>query len=228
MDLSQLKWLKNVKDQGRWAYSVPDDMAIPGTNIFCLHWRNYKDKPNAKEPLKGDLMLLIQGARVTHIVELLDDEVYENKEAEWNIYRIVKAIWMPKNNFNWDKLPGYIEVFGYEDIVFDGLAHRLFDENRMYTFHQHWKPLGGLPAFQKHLGDILINASKIPKQIIGTFNDQPLRYIRSEGSGTELLDIVTIGDCPDENFLQGLWRWVQTDGQIVVDEQALNRARTQV
>ncbi|MEH2388699.1 MAG: hypothetical protein V7K14_23615 [Nostoc sp.] len=30
-----------------------------------------------------------------------------------------------------------------------------------------------------------------------------------------------------KNFLQGLWRWVQTDGQIVVDEQALNRARTQ-
>lgn len=162
MDLSQLKWLKNVRDKGCWAYSKPDDMAIPGTKIFCLHWRDPRDKPNAEDPLKGQLMLLIQRAKVTHIVELLDDEVYDNKEAEWNIYRIVKAIWMPNNNFDWEKLPGYKEVFGYEDIVFDGLAHTLFDEDKMPKFHEHWKPLGGLPAFQKHLGDILTNPSEIP------------------------------------------------------------------
>jgi hypothetical protein len=93
MDLSQLKWLKNVKPDQGWAYDKLNEMPIPEARIFRLNWR--KDKDNAQKPLKGDLIALVQSAKVTHLVELLDDVVYGNAEKEWGIYRVVKAVWMP-------------------------------------------------------------------------------------------------------------------------------------
>ncbi len=80
MDLSQLKWLKNVKPDQGWAYNKLDEMPIPEARIFRLHWRSQDDKANAQKPLKGDLVVLVQSARGTHIVEMLDDVVYENTE----------------------------------------------------------------------------------------------------------------------------------------------------
>ena len=41
-----------------------------------------------KKSSKGDLMILLQRAKVTHIVECLDDEVYDNSLDEWSIYRV--------------------------------------------------------------------------------------------------------------------------------------------
>jgi hypothetical protein len=81
MDLSQLKWLKNVKPDEGWAYNI-HEMPIREARIFCLHWRTQDHKDNAQQPLKGDLIALVQSARVTHIVELLDDVVYESTEKE--------------------------------------------------------------------------------------------------------------------------------------------------
>lgn len=61
--------------------------------------------------------------------------------------------------------------------------------------------------------------------IIGTFNDQPLHFVRTQGIGEDQLDVVTIGDFPDETFLQGLPRWIQDTSQLSVDEAALTKAR---
>lgn len=159
MDLSQLKWLKNVRTDQGWAYEKLHEMPIPEARIFRLHWRSQDDKANAQQPLKGDLVALVQSARVTHIVELLDDAVYENAEKEWGIYRVVKAVWMPSEGLDWLHLPHQKEIFGIEDLPPDGIAHDLSRADRMYQFNQYWKDLGGLQGFQQHLSKILIQIS---------------------------------------------------------------------
>jgi hypothetical protein len=151
MDLSQLKWLKNVKPDQGWAYDK--EMAVPEAKIFRLNWR--KDKDNAQQPFKGDLMALVQSAKVTHIVELLDDVVYGNAEQEWGIYRIVQAVWMPPEGFDWWNLPHQKEIFGVEDLPPDGDAHDLSRTDRMHQFNQYWQDREGLKGFQQHLVTIL-------------------------------------------------------------------------
>lgn len=155
MDLSQLKWLKNVKPNQGWAYDKLNEMAIPEAKIFRLHWRSQDAKANAQKPLKGDLIALVQLARLTHIVELLDNVVYENTEKEWGIYRVVQAVWMPNKVSDWSTLPSQKDIFGIEDLPPDGSVHDLSREDRMYQFNQHWKNLEGLQGFQEHLNKIL-------------------------------------------------------------------------
>lgn len=157
MDLSKLKWLKNVKPDQGWAYDKPNEMPIIEARIFCLHWRRQEDKANAQQPLKGELVALVQQARVTHIVELVDDVVYENAEKEWDIYRVVKAVWMPPEKFDWWKLPHQKEVFGVEHLPQNGLVHKVPTDGMLQS--QHWKDLEGLQGFQQHLDKILTQIS---------------------------------------------------------------------
>ena len=44
MDLSELKWLKNVKPDQGWAYERLNEMSIPEARIFRLHWKNQAPK----------------------------------------------------------------------------------------------------------------------------------------------------------------------------------------
>jgi hypothetical protein len=157
MDLSQLNWLKNVKAQSserQWAYEL-NDMSIREAKIFCLNWRSIRDIENAKKPLKGDLMLLLQQAKVTHIVEFLDHEVYKRGQSYWDLYRVVKAIWMPPDGLDWNHLPHQREIFGFDYVVGNGSAHSLVDKSKMPQFHQHWE----LPTFQNHLVEVLTQIS---------------------------------------------------------------------
>jgi hypothetical protein len=75
IDLSKFKWTKNVKWDEDWAYEPhrgrPGSMAIPEARIFCLEWK-LNSQENAKKPHKGELILLHQRAKVTHIAEFLD------------------------------------------------------------------------------------------------------------------------------------------------------------
>ena len=66
MDLSKLKWLKNVRPDQGWAYDKLNEMPIPEAKIFRLHWRTQDCKANAQQTPKGDLIALVQLARVTH------------------------------------------------------------------------------------------------------------------------------------------------------------------
>jgi hypothetical protein len=155
MDLSQLKWLKNVRHPVEgWAYEKLNEMQIPEAKIFRLHWKSQEDK-TAEDPRKGDLMVLVQQAKVTHVVELLDNEVYKTEEEPWGIYRIVKAVGMPTEGFDWSKLPHQREIFGIEDLPPDGSAHDLDRIDRMYQFNHYWQDRGGLNAFQKSLSENL-------------------------------------------------------------------------
>ena len=156
MNFTQLKWIKNVKHQGKdkdWAYEQKY-MDIPEAKIFCLNWRSREEgKANAQKPRKGDLMLLLQRAKVTHMVEFLDDNVYALDREPWGIYRVVKALWMPPEK--WENLPHQREFFGFDYIVGDGHAHSLADSNTMPQFHKYWDRRGGLRAFQKYVSNLI-------------------------------------------------------------------------
>ena len=157
MDLSQLKWLKNVTHptKGCWAYKI-NDMQIPEARIFRLDWISQDDKANAQKPHKGELIALVQRAKVTHIVEVLDDVVYENKQDIWNIYRVVKVVWMPTANWDWNNLKKNEEIFGTKHLPPSGSVYEL--EN-MSWFRTNWENLGGLQGFQQHLSKSLSTIS---------------------------------------------------------------------
>ncbi|MEH2009399.1 hypothetical protein [Nostoc sp.] len=93
MDLTQLKWTKNVNHQGDdkyWAYQNVG----PVSNIFQLNWKTEQAK-NALKPEESELILLRQRTKVTHIVKLLDNILYkELPEGEFSISRLVQVVWI--------------------------------------------------------------------------------------------------------------------------------------
>ncbi|MEH2196778.1 hypothetical protein [Nostoc sp.] len=93
MDLTQLKWTKNVNHQGDdkyWAYQNID----PDLNIFRLNWKT-EQAENARKPEEGELILLRQRAKVTHIVKLLNNTLYEEPtDGEFGISRLVQVLWI--------------------------------------------------------------------------------------------------------------------------------------
>lgn len=157
MDLSRLKWTKNIKPYHGWAYKpergkeVRIPMELPEAKIFGLTWKNIYEE-NASKPEQGDLILLHQHAKVTHIAEFLDNKLYQNpSEPEWGIYRVVQAVWIPPLGKDWATLPHHDVMFGFDVFIMDGLAHNLDAPGKMAKFHEHWSSKGGLEAFQNHL-----------------------------------------------------------------------------
>jgi hypothetical protein len=154
VDLSRLKWAKNIKPYHGWAYKpergTPIAMELPEARIFGLNWKT-KNKSNAGRPQEGDFILLHQHAKVTHIAEFLDNKVYDTGDPDWGIYRIVRAVWIPPLGKDWATLPHQDEMFGFNVSIWNGLARNLDTPGKMSKFHQHWSSKGGLAAFQKHL-----------------------------------------------------------------------------
>jgi hypothetical protein len=115
MDLTNLKWTKNVKnpDNELWAYSN-----VNTWDIFKLNWKD--NKSNADKPQKDDLILLRQRGYVTHLVKVLDyKHELDSWEGDYNIYRIVEAVWVinfyhPLVSAKADKMFGYHEVLSYQ------------------------------------------------------------------------------------------------------------------
>jgi hypothetical protein len=157
MDLSRLKWTKNIKDESRWAYET-HVMEFPDARIFALHWKP-KEEVNANEPQEGDLLLLHQRARVTHLVKVLDNQVSQARQPDdWN-YRVVKAVWMPPSGKDWYTLPHQKDIFGFEIFIMNGLVHNLEVPGKMAHFHERWDSQGGLTAFQQYLAGELAKIS---------------------------------------------------------------------
>jgi len=158
MDFSKLKWTKNIRPDKKcadWAFmpvrgeSLP--MELPEASIFGLTWKNIHEN-NARKPEQGDLILLHQHAKVTHIAKFLDSKLYNNiNNSDWGIYRVVRAVWTPPAGKDWATLPHHDEMFGFDVFIMDGFAHNLDEPGRMLKFHQHWNERGGLEGFQKHL-----------------------------------------------------------------------------
>jgi len=144
MDLSLLKWTKNVKrEDGDWAYSP-----CKVYDIFKLAWKDNED--NARKPEKDDLILLRQRGYVTHLVKVLD---YKPEREDWkgdyNIYRIVEVFWAidfvtPPESAKADKIFDFPEVIHFQG----GNIMKLED---LPTFKARWDKDGGLKAFQTHI-----------------------------------------------------------------------------
>lgn len=147
MDLAGLKWTKNVKPNDKdWAYdNIDSDL-----RIFCLHWRDsYKE--NAYKPKEGELIILRQCAKVTHIVKLLNNTLYsEGSKTDFNICRLVQVVWVTKD---WHNPPANEEVFDCP-INFPPNG-KVIELEKIQDFKQQWDNQGGLSAFQKRIQKIL-------------------------------------------------------------------------
>lgn len=153
MDLNRLIWTKNVKpiDGEIWAYhSIPT--IYPDLKIFALHWRNFhgRDEINASTPQQDELIILRQRSKVTHIVKLLDKQFSfdKNAEEEFNIYRLVKVVWMADN---WDIPPDTDKVF--DCIINFPRNGKVIQLENIHVFQERWgkEEL----VFQRHVQSVL-------------------------------------------------------------------------
>jgi hypothetical protein len=148
IDPSNILFTKNVKDPSGWAYTAERLGVIGNSSIGCefeLWWRSTSS--GAGLPSCGDCMILHQRAKVTHLVEFLDNVVIPRESGTG---RRVKVVWMPKNS-SWESLPHQKEILGFNPAYSDGSTHALTSPN-FSTFRQRWDKI---EDFQKHFVTML-------------------------------------------------------------------------
>ena len=150
-DSSKLLYIKNVRDlDGGWAYTLKHIQEIGGlveSRVFELHWS--PAGRGAKLASKDDLMILNQQAKVTHVVEMLDDEV---RKDESGYFRWVRVVWMPQEK-DWYQLPHQREILGFEPPRIGGGTVYSFTSPNFGKFHAAWN---NLQDFQKHIFQVLM------------------------------------------------------------------------
>lgn len=140
IDHEKILYIKNIKDpSGIWAYRL-EGVRSGQQPIFELMWR--RSSHGVGLPKTGDLMILHQQAKVTHVVEFLDDAI---REEDFGVFRRVKAVWMP-NQQDWHQLPHQGEVLGFSPRYSDGNTHALQSPN-FKTFQEAWKQLSDFQLF---------------------------------------------------------------------------------
>nr|WP_277882165.1 GUN4 domain-containing protein [Oculatella sp. FACHB-28] len=92
-------------------------------------------------------MILHQRAKVTHVVEFLDDQVRQTSSGS---FRWVRIVWIAEQD--WNQLPHQKEVLGFSPNYADGNTHSLNSPN-FSTFREAWS---SLEDFQKHIVTYLI------------------------------------------------------------------------
>jgi hypothetical protein len=149
MDLTELKWTKNINHQGDdkyWAYQDIDH----DLKIFGLHWKKEEYEENALKPKEGQLIILRQRSKITHIVKLLNNTLYkELYDTEFNIYRLVQVVWIADY---WSVPPEQDMIFGYHVHLEGG---KVMELQTLPTFKNHWDSRGGLAGFQQHILKLL-------------------------------------------------------------------------
>lgn len=156
MNLSRLKWVKVVTPPKDWKhYWAVSPSEIKDASDPVIHHNGLTIVPlgfkheGAEKLESGDLMALTQHAKITHIVEILDEQPYE--KGGW-FHRYVKIIWW-KPEMNWDKLPHRKKVLGFDVPIQKGVPYEFatsFD-----AFRERWGNQGGLAAFQEHVAEQL-------------------------------------------------------------------------
>ena len=150
-DFSKLLYIKNVRRlDGDWAYTLKDIQEIGGSvesRVFELFW--LPTSKGAKLASKDDLMILNQQARVTHVVEMLDDEVRKNESG---YFRWVRVVWLPQKK-DWYQLPHQREILSFEPSRIGGGAVYSFTSPNFGKFHAAWN---NLQDFQKHIFQVLM------------------------------------------------------------------------
>lgn len=157
-DLSRLKWTKNVNNPDVWVYRhdyIHYPYLVPE---FDLHWAKGQEA-NIRKPQKGDLILLRQRTKVTHLVMTLDDQIgnIPNNPTHPPIRR-VQVLWMASEPLNtldaqiWDNAPSQDDVFGFNVHLEGGKAIEL---DHIQNLNEEFKDQGGLAAFQKRVAEKL-------------------------------------------------------------------------
>lgn len=152
-DPSRLLWMKNVNhpEVGHWAYfnsdgEDPPVPAPPTQRDFRMHWPTAKPKA-ASRPKLGDLMLLCQHGRTTHLVRFLDSGPLEDKltpSYPWR--RSVEAIWYADPASDG---PRQEVVLGFDPVFVNGDSRRI--DNCAGYRNSNWPRIGALPALQQHV-----------------------------------------------------------------------------
>jgi hypothetical protein len=88
-------------------------------------------------------LILHQRAKVTHIVEFLDDQVQPIHDT-WS-FRWVRTVWIAEQD--WNQLPHQKDILGFSPNYSDGSTHSLNSHN-FSTFRAAWS---SLEEFQKHI-----------------------------------------------------------------------------
>lgn len=150
-DTSKLLFIKNVRDpNGLWAYTLDRIRDMDGSiesRVFELYWTSASK--GAKSASQDDLMLLNQQAKITHIVEMLDDDVRENAAG---YFRWVRVVWM-SNESDWSQLPHQRDIIGFEPpTIGGGTAYSLANLSK---FQETWD---SLEDFQEHVFQVLTGA----------------------------------------------------------------------
>jgi hypothetical protein len=141
IDLTNLKWTKNVNHPDptiQWGYQPNEIRFRFLVPEFNLHWKN-EQETNANKAQKGDIILICQRTKVTHLVKVLDDQSKSVPNGEYSRYRRVQVLWIEQKT--WDNAPDQ-DVFGISHR--DGL---LRDLNNMEGVTSKFNPLGGITAF---------------------------------------------------------------------------------
>lgn len=117
------------------------NFAVIQERSFELMWR--LSAHGVDLPKAGDLMILHQRAKVTHLVEFLDEQI---RETDSGYFRQVKVVWMPTQQ-DWYRLPHQKEILGFIPRYADGNTHALQSPNFL-TFRKAWVKLSD---FQIHV-----------------------------------------------------------------------------
>jgi transcriptional regulator with XRE-family HTH domain len=158
MDLSRLQWIKAVTPPAGypsyWAYTPQEIEGMKkagfqvinhgATTIFPLGFKGEQTAPLEV----GDLIALKQHAKITHIVEVLDEQFFGTDE--WS-NRYVKIVWW-KPDIDWASLPHAKEVLGV-DLTYSGGKPLLFDS--FESFRNTWKGPDSLKEVQAFVIDKL-------------------------------------------------------------------------
>ena len=149
IDLTRLKWTKNINhpDSTKWAHThseVHYSSLVPELN---LHWKKGSEA-NIEKPKTGDIILLRQRTRVTHLVMILDEVIGNNLNPDdpYPLFRHVQVLWLAKEP--WDNAPYQDDVFGFDINLRHGKAVQL---DHIEALTEEFKELGGLKAFQNRV-----------------------------------------------------------------------------
>lgn len=106
VDFKKIIWLKEVGDADRWAYMDVDEGQ---GEIFKLHWPNVS-KSHPQKPAIGELIVLKQHKRLTHLVIPYSNKVVDiNESTRWPYAREVICL----RRFNKDEAPLLKDVFPF-------------------------------------------------------------------------------------------------------------------
>ncbi len=158
IDLSRLKWTKNVNNPDVWVYRhdyIHYPYLVPE---FNLHWAKGEDA-NIRKPQEGDLILLRQRTKVTHLVMTLDDQIDNVPTNPTHpLIRRVQVLWIANEPLNtpddkiWANAPSQNDVFGF-DVDLQGGSVMLLENIK--SLNETFKDQGWLTAFQKRVAEKL-------------------------------------------------------------------------